>query len=53
MPYRVLSLLCIFLNSKTSVATNLKPFISVNKPISVFSIADSASLSCKAFYFSQ
>ena len=46
--YCILSLLWIFLNSKTSVATNLKSFNSVNKPISVFLIADSVSLTCSS-----
>ena len=44
----VLSLLSIFLNTKTNVVTNLKPFNWVNKSISFFLIADSLSLSCSS-----
>ena len=46
--YSLLSSLCIFLNSKTSVAMNLKPFNSDNKSISLFLIVDSISLSCSS-----
>ena len=56
MVYSVWSSLLIFLNSKTNVATNLKPFDSDDKFISLFLIADSVSLSCssglKEFKFS-
>ena len=46
--YSVLLSPFFFLNSKTSVATNLKPFNSGNKSISLFLIADSVSLSCSS-----
>ena len=42
--YFALSSLSIFLNSKTSVVTNLKPFNCANKSVSLFLI-DSVSLS--------
>ena len=42
----VLSSFSIALNSKTNFVTNLKPFNSVNKSISLFLIAYSVSLSC-------
>ena len=48
MVYFVASLLSIFLNSITNVITNLKPFSSVIKPISLFLIADSEFLSCSS-----
>ena len=48
LPYSVLSSLCIFLNFKTRVATNWKPFNSENKSNSLFLIADSVSLSCSS-----
>ena len=46
--YFVLSSLSIFLDSKTIVVTNLKPFNSDNKSISLFVITDSVSLSCSS-----
>ena len=48
MPCSALSSLCILLNSKTGVGTDLKPFNSVNKSISLFLIADSESLICSS-----
>ena len=38
--YTVLSSLCILLNSETSFVTNLKPFNSINKSISLFLNSD-------------
>ena len=47
--YFVLSSLSIFLITKTSVVTNLKPFNWANKStISLLLIADSVSLSCSS-----
>ena len=45
--YSVLSSLCIFLNSKTSVVTNLKPFNLDNKSV-IFLNVDSVFLSCSS-----
>ena len=44
----VLSLVSIFLNSKTSIVTDLKPFNSDNNSISLFLVADSVFLSCSS-----
>ena len=48
MLYFVLSSFYVFLNTKSSVATNLNLLISDNKSISLFLIADSVSLSCSS-----
>ena len=44
----VLSLVSIFLNSKTSIVTDLKPFNSDNNSISLFLVVDSVFLSCSS-----
>ena len=40
--------LSLFLNTKTNVDTNLKPFNRVNNSISLLLIADSVSLNCSS-----
>ena len=40
--------LSLFLNTKTNVDTNLKPFNGVNNSISLLLIADSVSLNCSS-----
>ena len=42
--YFILSSYSIFLNSKTSIVTNLKPSNPINKSMSLYLIADSVSL---------
>ena len=44
----VLPLRFMFLNTKTNVTTNLKPFDLVNKSISLHLIADLVTLSCSS-----
>ena len=48
LSYFVLSLLSIFLNTKTNVVTNLKPLNSDNNSIRLLLIANSVSLSCSS-----
>ena len=43
-----LSSLSIFLNTKTNVVTNLKPFNLMNSSISLLLIADLVSLTCSS-----
>ena len=45
IPYFVLSLLSLFLKTKTNVVSNFKPFNWFNNSISLLLIADSVSLS--------
>ena len=48
MSYFVLSLLSIFLKTKTNAVTNLNPINSDNNFFSLFLIVDSGSLSCSS-----
>ena len=48
MSYFVLSSHSIFLNTETNTVTNLNPFNSDNKSISLLLISDSVSLSCSS-----
>ena len=48
MLYFVLSSVPIFVNTKTNVDTNLKPFNWANNSVSLLLTADSVSLSCRS-----